>query len=88
MAGPFSLPFIPDLIGKLKFRFILLIASLGPILFLTPAPFASSCKNSDATICDLGFIYSWAIVASIIAGLMQSVLLFSALFYLSNLALG
>lgn len=37
---------MPNLIGKMKFRYILLAASLGPIIFLTPAPYACLCKDS------------------------------------------
>ncbi|CAD8132124.1 unnamed protein product [Paramecium pentaurelia] len=86
MVGPLSLPLIPDIIGRMKFKFIFLIASLGPILFLTPALYASLCKDSGNSGCNTLLIYCCAFVVSIIAGLMQSLLLFVMLFYLSNLA--
>ncbi|CAK83386.1 unnamed protein product (macronuclear) [Paramecium tetraurelia] len=86
LVGPLSLPFIPYLIGKMKFRYILVAASLGPIIFLTPAPYACLCKDSQSPGCDKAFIYLCAILVSIIAGLMQSILLFTMLFYISNLS--
>lgn len=70
----------------MKFRYILLIASLGPIIFLTPAPYACLCKDSLSSGCNKVLIYLCATIVSIIAGLMQSILLFTMLFYLSNLS--
>lgn len=70
MVGPLSLPLIPDIIGRMKFKFIFLIASLGPILFLTPALYASLCKDSGNSGCNTLLIYCCAFVVSIIAGLM------------------
>ncbi|CAD8046978.1 unnamed protein product [Paramecium primaurelia] len=86
LVGPLSLTFMPNLIGKMKFRYILLAASLGPIIFLTPAPYACLCKDSQSPGCNKAIIYLCAILVSIIAGLMQSILLFTMLFYLSNLS--
>ncbi|CAD8046053.1 unnamed protein product [Paramecium sonneborni] len=86
LVGPLSLPFLPNIIGKMKFRFILLTASIGPIIFLTPAPYACLCKGSISPGCNKTIIYVCAFFVSIIAGLMQSILLFTMLFYLSNLS--
>ncbi|CAD8076633.1 unnamed protein product [Paramecium sonneborni] len=86
IVSPLSLPLLPEIIGRMKFKFIFLIASLGPILFLTPAIYASDCKGSEKQGCNILLIYFCAFVVSILAGLMQSVLLFVMLFYLANIA--
>ncbi|CAD8047129.1 unnamed protein product [Paramecium sonneborni] len=86
LVGPLSLRFLPNIIGKMKFRFILLTASLSPIVFLTPAPYACLCKNSLSPGCNKAIIYLYALLVSIIAGLMQSIQLFTMLFYLSNIS--
>lgn len=70
----------------MKFRFILLIASLGPIIFLTPALYVSGCGSKDVGICNLGVIYVIAIIISIISGLFQSILLFAMLYYIANIS--
>lgn len=74
------------MIGRMKFRFILLISSGGPILFLLPALFASKCEASLSGACSLGVITGTAILLSFVAGFFQAILLFAMLYYISNIS--
>ncbi|CAD8089751.1 unnamed protein product [Paramecium primaurelia] len=88
MAAPLSLPIIPMLLLKVQFRYIFFFSSLGSILFIIPIQFATICKDSDESICNVYVMWTFTIVFSAISGFCKTLLLFSMLYYLSNLAGG
>ncbi|CAD8119431.1 unnamed protein product [Paramecium sonneborni] len=88
MAAPLSLPMIPMLLLKAQFRYIFFFSSFGTILFITPLQFATICKDSQESICNVYIIWTFTIIFSFISGFCKTLLLFSMLYYLSNLAGG
>ncbi|CAD8091080.1 unnamed protein product [Paramecium primaurelia] len=88
MAAPFSLPMIPLLLQKVQFRYIFFFSSFGSILFILPLQFATICKDSDESICNIYVMWTFTIVFSFVSGFCKTLLLFSMLYYLSNLAGG
>ncbi|CAD8104997.1 unnamed protein product [Paramecium sonneborni] len=88
MAAPLSLPMISMLLLKVQFRYIFFFSSFGSILFILPLQFATICKDSQESICNVYIMWTFTIIFSFISGFCKTLLLFSMLYYLSNLAVG
>ncbi|CAD8198585.1 unnamed protein product [Paramecium octaurelia] len=88
MAAPLSLPMMPMLLLKVQFKYIFFFSSLGSILFIIPLQFATICKDAEEPICNVYVMWTFTIVFSFISGFCKTLLLFSMLYYLSNLADG
>jgi hypothetical protein len=86
-AAPIGLSLMPSMIMRMKFRLILFIASIGPQILLIVPYYANACFYNYSGWCNIGLFYTICVVLSTIAGILQGVLFFGMLFYLTNISL-